>query len=110
MANFTPPQALYAQHGRAASVSTMATTDLATRDPMMADRRASSGFGFDGYNYERESMAGGSGAVTPYVPFPRIRRKRKKLIDSRFDEGGYPTQPPAGAWAPAHQKYSQVNI
>jgi hypothetical protein len=48
MANFTPPQAMYAQHGRAGSVSTMATTDLATRDPMMADRRASSGFGFDG--------------------------------------------------------------
>jgi hypothetical protein len=47
----------------------MATADLATRDPMMADRRASSGFGFDGYNYERESMGGGSGAVTPYVPF-----------------------------------------
>ena len=46
----------------------MATTDLATRDPMMADRRASSGFGFDGYNYDRESMGGGSGAVTPYVP------------------------------------------
>lgn len=71
MANFTPPQALYAQHGRAGSVSTMATTDLASRDPMMADRRASSGFGFDGYNYENERMsaAGGSGAVTPYVPF-----------------------------------------
>jgi hypothetical protein len=109
MANFTPPQAMYAQHGRAGSVSTMATTDLATRDPMMADRRASSGFGFDGYNYERESMGGGSGAVTPYVPL--LREKRKcMLIARRFDEGGYPTQPPAGAWAPAHQKYSQVNI
>ena len=46
----------------------MATTDLATRDPMMASRRASSGFGFDGYNYDRDSMVGGSGAVTPYVP------------------------------------------
>jgi hypothetical protein len=69
MANFTPPQAMYAQHGRTPSMSTMATADLATRDPMMADRRASSGFGFDGYNYERESMGGGSGAVTPYAPF-----------------------------------------
>jgi len=67
MANFTPPQA-FAAHGRTQSVSTMATTDLATRDPMMASRRASSGFGFDGYNYDRDSMVGGSGAVTPYVP------------------------------------------
>jgi hypothetical protein len=67
MANFTPPHAAYAQHGRTPSISTMATTDLASRDPMMADRRASSGFGFDGYNYENEaqSMGGGSGAVTP---------------------------------------------
>jgi hypothetical protein len=87
----------------------MATTDLATRDPMMADRRASSGFGFDGYNYERESMGGGSGAVTPYVPLHKVKQG-EMLMNSRFDEGGYPTQPPAGAWAPAHQKYSQVNI
>jgi hypothetical protein len=109
MANFTPPQAMYAQHGRAGSVSTMATTDLATRDPMMADRRASSGFGFDGYNYERESMGGGSGAVTPYVHLHK-EKQGEMLMNRRFDEGGYPTQPPAGAWAPAHQKYSQVNI
>jgi hypothetical protein len=68
MANFTPPHAAYAMHGRTPSVSTMATTELATRDPMMASRRASSGFGFDGYNYDNGDI-GGSGAVTPYVMF-----------------------------------------
>jgi hypothetical protein len=66
MANFTPPHAAYAQHGRTPSVSTMATADLASRDPMMANKRASSGFGFDGYNYDGESGRN-SGIATPYV-------------------------------------------
>lgn len=57
MANFTPPQAGYAQHGRTPSVSTMATADLASRDPMLASRRASSGFGFDNYGYDHSGQA-----------------------------------------------------
>lgn len=43
----------------------MATADLASRDPMMANKRASSGFGFDGFNYD---SGRNSGVATPYVP------------------------------------------
>lgn len=28
----------------------------------------------------------------------------------RFDDAGYPTATPAGAWSPAHQKYTSVQI
>lgn len=105
MANFTPPQAVFGHQGRTPSVSTMATADLASRDPMMADRRVSSGFGFDNYNYDN------GGHATPYVHLPLPRIIREGADKNRpIDDGGYPSQPPSGAWSPAHQKYTQVNI
>jgi choline dehydrogenase len=72
MANFTPPPAPFGHQGRTPSVSTMATTDLATRDPMMANRRASSGFGFDNYNYDN------AGQATPYVSL--LRGKAHEIL------------------------------
>jgi hypothetical protein len=43
-------------------------------------------------------------------PVPILSITDESRSNERFDEGGYPAQPPSGAWSPAHQKYTQVNI
>ena len=54
-----------------------------------------------------EALATGHSTTIPplkdmwLIPYSRAER---------FDDAGYPVTTPAGAWSPAHQKYTQVQI